>query len=307
MTDGAHVPVLKEEVLGFLEPGPGKRIVDGTFGFGGHAEELLAAGAEVLGLDLDAEAVAHCRRFAADRPRLRCLHLSFRHLDRALAEVGWERPDGLLLDLGVSSRQLDTPHKGFSYRSDGPLDLRFDQEVGPTAAELLTTLDTNALADLLWRYGEERYSRRIARAVITASEQAELRTTAELSTAVMAALPRGVAPATVLSRIFQALRIAVNDELEALSDVLAQAAVCLGSGARVVVIAYHSLEDRIVKQWIDRERRDCICPPELPSCVCGHRRILRRLTRRVVRPTAGEQRHNRRSRSARLRAVEMTG
>lgn len=307
MTDDAHVPVLKEEVLGFLEPGPGKRIVDGTFGFGGHAEELLAAGAEVLGLDLDAEAVAHCRRLAAERPRLSCLHRSFRQLDRALAAVDWEQPDGLLLDLGVSSRQLDAPQKGFSYRSDGPLDLRFDQDVGPTAAELLSTLDSTALADLLWRYGEERYSRRIAQAVIAASERTELRTTGELRTAVVAALPRGVAPATVLSRIFQALRIAVNDELGALHDVLAQVSVCFGTGARVVVIAYHSLEDRIVKQWINRERRDCICPPELPNCVCRHRRILRRLTRRVVRPTAGEQRSNRRSRSARLRAVEMIG
>lgn len=307
MTDAMHVPVLAQEVVDFLAPGPGKRIVDGTFGFGGHTERLLAAGAEILALDLDAEAVAHCRRIATGQPSLRCLHESFRHLDRALAAAGWARSDGLLLDLGVSSWQLDAPQKGFSYRADGPLDLRFDQRTTPTAAELLASLDAAGLADLLWRYGEERHARRVAQAVLAASARAPLRTTADLRAAVVAALPRGVAPAAVLSRIFQALRIAVNDELTALRDVLAQVPDSLAAGARLVVIAYHSLEDRIVKQWIDRERRDCICPPELPTCVCGHRRVVRRLTRGAVRPTADEQQRNRRSRSARLRAVEMLG
>jgi 16S rRNA (cytosine1402-N4)-methyltransferase len=305
MMERPHVPVLRDEVLGFLEPGPERRIVDGTFGFGGHAEALLAAGAEVLGLDLDQEAVAACRRISTDRPRLRCQHRSFRELTAALDRAGWPACDGLLLDLGVSSRQLDDPAKGFSYRGEGPLDLRFDRTGGAPAAALLATVDEAELTRILREYGEERGARPLARAIKAAARTAPVRTTGELTAAITDALPPGAPVNAVLSRVFQALRIAVNTELEALAEVLAQVPDAVAPGGRVAVIAYHSLEDRIVKRWLARERQDCICPPELPVCRCGHRATVRPLTRRPV--TAGEDEvvRNPRARSARLRVAEV--
>ncbi len=307
MMERPHVPVLRDEVLGFLEPGPERRIVDGTFGFGGHAEALLAAGAEVLGLDLDQEAVAACRRISTDRPRLHCQHRSFRELAAALQEAGWPACDGLLLDLGVSSRQLDDPGKGFSYRGRGPLDLRFDQTGGEPAATLIATVDEAELTRILREYGEERGARPLARAIKAAARTGPLQTTSQLTAAVTAALPAGAPVNAVLSRVFQALRIAVNAELEALAGVLAQVPDAVAPGGRVAVIAYHSLEDRIVKRWLARERRDCICPPELPVCRCGHRATVRPLTRRPVTAGPGEVARNPRARSARLRVAEILG
>jgi len=281
------------------------RLVDGTFGFGGHARAMLAAGAEVLGLDLDATAQEACRKLAAERPGLTCLRISFRHADRALAEAGWERADGLLLDLGVSSVQLDDPGKGFSYRADGPLDLRFDQDRGRTAADLLAGVDEAGLADLLRDLGEERAARRIARAIVRARTEAPVDTTGRLREIVEGVLPRGVKPAPTLSRVFQALRIAVNEELDALEGILAELPALLRPGGRFVVISYHSLEDRLVKRFIDRERRDCLCPPEVPVCACGHRAVLTSLTRGAVKPGPAEEKENVRARSARLRAAEI--
>jgi len=303
MTNAPHVPVLKEEALGFLEPGPGRRIVDGTFGFGGHARAMLAAGAEVLGLELDAVAFAACQELARTETGLKCQNMSFRHLDRALATVPWDKVDGVLLDLGVSSFQLDAADKGFSYRLDGPLDLRFDQTKGRTAADLLRDLSSEELADLIWRWGEERGSRRIARAVVAARAEAPILTTGQLKDLVAGTLPKSVKSQPVLSRVFQALRIAVNDELEALSDVLAKLPGLLRPEGVFVVISYHSLEDRLVKQFIDREKRDCLCPPAVPACVCQHQRTLAPLTRKTVTAGRVEEATNIRSRSARLRAA----
>jgi len=305
MTDVPHVPVLKDETLGFLQPGQGKRIIDGTFGFGGHSLAMLEAGAEVLGLDLDVVAVETCRRISGDRHRLKCMQISFRRLDSAMAEVGWDQVDGVLLDLGVSSFQIDDPAKGFSYRSDGPLDLRFNQEAGPTAAELLADGTEVEIADLIWKWGEERASRRIAKALVRARAEAPIDTTGRLREVIVSVLPRRMKPEPVLSRVFQALRIAVNEELDALSEVLALLPGLLRPGGVFVVIAYHSLEDRLVKQFINREKRDCLCPPNLPGCVCGHRRILKALTRRAVRASSEEEGVNIRARSARLRAAEI--
>jgi 16S rRNA (cytosine1402-N4)-methyltransferase len=305
MIPAPHVPVLREETLGLLAAGPGRRIIDGTFGFGGHAAGLLETGADVLGIDLDADAQTACRALAGLQPRLRCHHGSFCDLDAALKAAGWTAADGLLLDLGVSSRQLDDPAKGFSYRADGPLDLRFDQTRGQTAAELLAQLDEVAIADLVWRWGEERGSRHIARELVRRRQEAPLLTTTQVREAVQAALPRGVKAEPVLSRVFQALRIAVNDELGALAGVLASLDRVLRPGGRLVVISYHSLEDRLVKRFIDRERRDCVCSPDTPVCVCRHRAWLRPLTRKAVIASAEEQYDNARSRSARLRAAEI--
>jgi 16S rRNA (cytosine1402-N4)-methyltransferase len=305
MMDRAHVPVLREEILGLLEPGPGRRFVDGTFGFGGHSEAFLEAGADVLGMDLDEEAVAACRRISTDRPRLRCHHGSFRDLTQAVQAAGWDAADGILLDLGVSSRQLDDPDKGFSYRADGPLDLRFHQRSGRAAHVLVAESDETELARILFEYGEERGSRQLARAIKRAGRTEPLRTTAQLAAVVREALPRGAPANAVLSRVFQALRIAVNDELQALADALAAVPAVVRPGGRVAVIAYHSLEDRVVKRWLARERRDCICPPELPVCRCGHVATARPVGRGPVYPTDDEIRTNPRARSARLRVAEI--
>jgi 16S rRNA (cytosine1402-N4)-methyltransferase len=304
MSAAPHVPVLLEPTIDLLQPAPGRRFIDGTFGFGGHSAALLDAGAQVVGVDLDAEAQAACRELAADRPGLHCHHGSFRHLDAAAAAAGWQQVDGVLLDLGVSSRQLDDPAKGFSYRADGPLDLRFDNSRGHTAADLLADLDEVELADLIWRYGEERTSRRLARAVVAARREAPLTTTGALAAVIRGALPGGVKPMPALSRVFQALRIAVNDELTALAEALEQLPALLAPGARGVVIAYHSLEDRLVKRFFDREKRDCLCPPRSPACVCGHRRTLRLVTKGGLKAAAAEIAANPRARSARLRAAE---
>lgn len=303
MTEAPHVPVLKAETLGFLEPGAGRRIVDGTFGFGGHSRAMLAAGAEVLGLDLDAVAFAACNELSATEPGLHCHNISFRHIDQALRDLGWDQVDGVLLDLGVSSFQLDDAGKGFSYRMEGPLDLRFDQTAGQTAAELLRDLAETEIADLIWKWGEERGSRRIARAIVRARAEEPVVTTTRLKELVAGTLPRGVKVQPVLSRVFQALRIAVNDELEALAEVLAKLPGLLRPGGTLVVISYHSLEDRLVKQFIDREKRDCLCAPEMPVCVCGHQRTLKPLTRKAVVAGQAEQDTNIRARSARLRAA----
>lgn len=305
MTDDLHVPVLKDETLELLAPGPGRRLVDGTFGFGGHAREMLAAGAEVLGLDLDAVAFGVCETLKKSESGLVCQNISFRQIDRALAAVSWDRVDGVLLDLGVSSFQLDDADKGFSYRADGPLDLRFDQTSGRTAADLLAESSAEEIAEVIWRYGEERGSRRIARAIVKAREEEPVTTTTQLREIVRSILPRSVKSQPTLSRVFQALRIAVNQELEALAKVLEKLPKILKPGGVFVVISYHSLEDRMVKQFIDREKRDCLCPTELPACVCGHRRSLKPLTRRAVVASKAEERRNVRSRSARLRAAEI--
>lgn len=305
MNDARHVPVLKDQTIEFLQPGPGRRIVDGTFGFAGHSLEFLAAGSEVLGLDLDGVAFEQGQSLEKEHPGLQCRRISFRHMDRAMVDVGWDRVDGVLLDLGVSSWQLDDPGKGFSYRFDGPLDLRFNQDSGTTAADLLAELEEAELANLIWELGEERGSRRIARALIAARREGPVATTTQLRQIVQNALPRGQKIQPVLSRIFQALRIAVNEELPALEETLAKLPEVLGSGGRFVVISYHSLEDRRVKQFIDREKRDCLCPADLPACVCGHEKILRPLTRKAVKASDEEQAINPRSRSARLRAAEI--
>jgi len=303
MNQAPHIPVLRAETLAFLDPAPGKRFVDGTFGFGGHAEAILAAGAQVLGLDLDAVAMTACREMATAQSGLTCRNTSFRDLDRALAATGWADVDGVLLDLGVSSWQLDDADKGFSYRLNGPLDLRFDQTSGQTAADLLRELPEVELADLIWKWGEERGSRRIAKAIVRSRSEEPVLTTGQLKDLVIGTLPKGVKPQPALSRVFQALRIAVNGELDALAEALVKIPALLRPGGVLVVISYHSLEDRLVKQFIERERRDCLCPPEIPICVCGHQRSLQKLTKKSVTASRAEEAANVRARSARLRAA----
>lgn len=299
-----HIPVLVNAVLSWLQVRPGGVYVDGTVGGGGHAEAILTASApdgRVLGLDRDPQALEFARgRLSCFGDRVTLRHGSFAHLRALVADFA--PADGVLLDLGLSSLQLADPERGFSFTQEGPLDMRFDPtEDLPTAADLVNTLSVKELTDVLYRYGEERQARRIAEAIVASRP---IRTTTELARLVervVGGRRERIHPAT---RVFQALRIAVNRELEALEAALPQALDVLKPGGRLVVISFHSLEDRIVKQFLQRESRDCLCPPEIPVCVCGHRARLRILTPKPVRPDESEVAANPRARSARLRAAE---
>ncbi|HXX39646.1 MAG TPA: 16S rRNA (cytosine(1402)-N(4))-methyltransferase RsmH [bacterium] len=303
-----HVPVLVDEVLAYLAPRAGALIVDATVGDGGHAEAVLrriAPAGRLIGFDRDADAIAHAEeRLRSFGRNVVLRQASFEDLDTVLDEAGVGTVDGILFDIGISTRQLLEPGRGFSFDRPGPLDMRMDQSQARTAADLVNTLPERELADLIYRYGEERASRKIARQIVA---QRPLATTRDLARAVEAAVggPRGrLHPAT---RTFQAIRIATNRELEALERGLPQAIRRLRPGGRLCVIAFHSLEDRIVKQVFTRFSRGCTCPPGLPECRCGGERLLRVLTKKPVMASPLEIRDNPRARSARLRAAERLG
>ncbi len=301
---GRHIPVLYEEVLAWLQPRSGGLYVDATVGGGGHARGILIASqpdGRLVGLDADPSALSYTSKVLepfGDRVTLRAAN--FRQLGATAASLGIGEVDGILIDLGLSSRQLNNAQRGFSFSLDGPLDMRMDQERGQSAVDLVNTLPEAELSEILWRFGEERQARRIARAIVAARPVTR---TGQLADLVAQTIGRRekIHPAT---RTFQALRIAVNDELEALSQALPQARDLLRPEGRLAVIAFHSLEDRLVKRFYRHEASDCTCPPELPVCVCGHRATLKVLTPKPVRPTADEIDRNPRSRSARLRVAE---
>lgn len=303
-----HIPVLLDAVLSALIPegrAP-QRVIDGTLGAGGHSAALLDAGAgAVLGLDVDAQAIAAAsQRLAPYGDRVRIVHASYAEMTRIAREHGWaDGVDAILLDLGASSMQFDTAGRGFSFRADAPLDMRFDPDSGaPTAADLVNTLDEAALADLIFDYGEERDSRRIARALVKARP---ITSTGALAEVIARASPRRpqdrIHPAT---RTFQALRIAVNDELATIERALPAAIDLLRPGGRLAVISFHSLEDRLVKEAFKLAATDCICPPKVPVCVCGHRASVRLVTRKPIEADPAEAEANPRARSAKLRVVE---
>jgi len=299
-----HEPVLFQNVLAALKPESGQRFIDGTVGGGGHAQGILEASApdgQLLGIDADPEALQVAQvRLAAFGPRVTLVQSNFAHLEEIARQRGFYPVHGILFDLGVSSMQLSAVARGFSFQHDGPLDMRMDPSLQKTAADLVNDLPVKELADLLWRYGEERRARRIAQAIAAARP---LATTGKLAEVLIRALGRGgrIHPAT---RTFQALRIAVNDELGALEAVLPQAMHILAPGGRLAVISFHSLEDRLVKSFFRQEARDCICPPDMPICSCGHKAVLRIVTRRPVIPSDTEKAGNPRSRSAKLRVAE---
>jgi 16S rRNA (cytosine1402-N4)-methyltransferase len=304
-----HLSVLYHEVLDALQPRKAGRYVDGTLGAGGHAAGILEASSPdglLLGLDVDPQALSLARqRLSEYGPRAHIVQASYISLGEQLAAIRWSDVEGILLDLGASSMQFDTPERGFSFQVDAPLDMRFDPQNPTRAADLVNNLPEKELADLIFQYGEERHARQVARAIVRARP---LYTTGQLAEVVAAAVTRGrgksrdhLHPAT---RTFQALRIVVNKELEALQACLPQAVAALSPGGRLAIIAFHSLEDRIVKQYFRRESRDCICPPDQPVCTCGHRAILKEITRRPLRPQDEEIERNPRSRSARLRVAE---
>ena len=304
-----HVPVLREEVLHYLNAGDKHLIVDGTLGDGGHAEAILQNSGpqcRVLGIDRDAEALARARkRLASFGGRVILVHGNYSEIQSILAQKNIDKIDGLLLDLGVSSRQLDTPERGFSFTHDGPLDMRMNREDSTTASDLLETLSDKELEDIIKNYGEERHYKKIVRFIRKAQGTGPLSTTASLSkilsSAVQQSRPARIHPST---RTFQALRIAVNRELDHLRTTLADSLNILNTAARMVVISFHSLEDRIVKQFFRDEEKGCVCPPKIPLCVCGKKSRLKVLTRRVVKPTTEETNINPRASSSKLRAAE---
>jgi 16S rRNA (cytosine1402-N4)-methyltransferase len=307
-----HLPVLAEEVMSMLAPAPGSLQIDATLGGGGHTERILEASdpdGRLLGLDADGAAIARVERRLAPRfgDRLVLRQANFRELASVAPAAGFDRVDGLLFDLGLSSFQLADAERGFGIRTGGPLDMRFDTSRGVPAADLLATLDARELAALFRRFGEEPQAGRIARAIVESRRTTPVATAEELVALVERVAPgsprgrRRIHPAT---RVFQALRIAVNEELDALQDGLAAAVDLLRPGGRLVVLSYHSLEDRIVKRFIAAERRGCTCPPELPVCVCGRNPRLRLVTHPSLTPSATEVAANPRARSARLRAAE---
>jgi 16S rRNA (cytosine1402-N4)-methyltransferase len=301
-----HQPVLLAEVLDGLALKAGARVIDGTLGAGGHAEAMLEATAptgQLLGIDRDVGALETAQaRLAPFESRLHVWYGSYAEMAQAAAETGFGAVDAVLLDLGLSSLQLDDPQRGFAFRYDAPLDMRFDQHTPQTAADLVNDLPEEELAELIHDYGEERYARRIARAIVAARP---LQSTTALQETVTHAIPHThrerIHPAT---RTFQALRIAVNDELGALERGLPQAVDLLKPGGRLAVISFHSLEDRIVKQFVRREASDCICPPEQPVCTCGHKARLLLINRKPITASAAEIDRNPRARSAKLRIAE---
>lgn len=331
-----HIPVLLEETLKYLQPGPGGRYIDGTIGGGGHTEAILQRSepdGRVLGIDQDAAAIervaARLSNFV-ETGRLTLVRGNFGELARLVeSEADFSSSvDGILLDLGFSSYQMDDPQRGFAFNADGPLDMRLDQSQSLTAADLVNSASEEQLASIIWRYGEENRSRQIAWRIVRERARGPITRTSQLAKLAAAGVqykPGAIHPAT---RVFQALRIAVNGELERLEAALPQMLELLRKqnrqahqkyeegeereesgetsrrGGRMVIISFHSLEDRLVKNFMRREASDCICPPETPVCVCGHSAQLRILTPRPVTPSQEEMSSNPRSRSAKLRAAE---
>jgi 16S rRNA (cytosine1402-N4)-methyltransferase len=304
-----HKSVLLQEVLEALRPQPGGHYIDGTVGAGGHAAAILQASSpagQLFGFDQDQSALEVTKnRLAQFRQRVHLFHANFDQLAQIAQTHRIPKADGILLDLGLSSMQVDQPERGFSFQADGPLDMRMDPSGGQTAADLVNHLPEDELANLIYRYGEERQSRRIARAIVRARP---IRRTVELAQVVAKAAGYSrqvkIHPAT---RTFQALRIATNDELGALERALPQAVSWLKPGGRLAVISFHSLEDRIVKQYFKQESQDCLCPPGQPICTCGHKATINIITKRPITPSLGEIDENPRARSAKLRVVELKG
>jgi 16S rRNA (cytosine1402-N4)-methyltransferase len=322
-----HVSVMLDEVLEYLQPAPGGHYIDGTSGGGGHTAAILERSApdgRVLGIDTDVQALARVRARLSEyveNGRLVLVHGNFAQLATIARQTGFTSVQGVLLDLGFSSDQMDDPQRGFSFSADGPLDMRLDQSLTVSAADLVNSASEQELADLIWRYGEERRSRQIARRIVRQREQGAITRTTQLAALVAAGVPYKPGAIHPATRVFQALRIAVNQELERLEETLPSILDVLntqrGSGksgegeevgkaaGRMVVIAFHSLEDRIVKEFMRREARDCLCPPRTPVCICGHKARLHILTARPVVATEQEVERNPRARSAKLRAAEV--
>ena len=303
-----HESVLEGEVIQNFNLLEGSLIVDGTLGDGGHAELLLknTTSVRVLGIDRDMRAIERAeKRLAPFRDRITLVHGNFSDIKTILKKANVMNVDGLLLDLGVSSPQLDSPNRGFSFMRNGPLDMRMDSSQKITAADLLIELPDEKLVSVIKEYGEERFSKRIVRAIRQAQKQSAIKTTLQLSNIISSVIHASrqtkIHPAT---RTFQALRIAVNAELEHIKKALRDSVDILQESARVIVISFHSLEDRIVKNFFKTEEKGCVCPPKIPICSCGHKQRLKIITRKPIIPAVEEVRRNSRASSAKLRVAE---
>ncbi len=305
-----HISVLLDECIKYLNIRPDGVYVDGTLGLGGHSEailERLTAGGTLIGIDRDDHALEDAgKRLARFGKQAVLVKGNFGDVASILTKLGIPKVDGMMFDLGVSSPQLDDPARGFSYMKDAPLDMRMDERAPLTAAHILNTWSEAELRSILWRYGEERYSGRIAAAIVARREEKPFETTFELVDVI-----RGAMPAAALrekqhpaKRSFQGIRIAVNDELGSLERMLAEAPERLETGGRLLVISFHSLEDRMVKESIRSREAGCTCPKEFPVCTCGFVQTLKSVTRKPVAPTKEEMERNPRARSARLRIAE---
>ena len=310
MSEFRHEPVMLQEVLEWMAPRAGGVYCDGTLGGGGHSGAILrAAGPEaaLYGIDRDETAIAAATERLGSFPGFRAIHGNFHDAKELLREAGAPPLDGVLLDLGVSSPQLDTPERGFSYHEDAPLDMRMDRSRGQTAAELLNTASEQELAGIIRDFGEEKWAARIAKMICEHRRKKPLETTFELVHAVDAAIPKAVRrredghPAR---RTFQAVRIAVNDELTPLDRAICDLADCLKPGGRICVITFHSLEDRLVKRCFQRLHHPCVCPPKAPICTCGKKPVLKVLGGGAVKPGQEEVERNPRAHSAKLRIGE---
>lgn len=334
MEHSQHVPVLLDEVMTYLRPQASGRYIDGTLGGGGHTQAILERSApdgRVLAIDTDAQAIArattHLARYR-DEGRLVLEHGNFADLQRFADEAGFTDVQGVLLDLGFSSDQMNDAQRGFSFSADGPLDMRLDASLPLSAADLVNTMSEQELADIFWRYGEENRSRQIARRIVRAREKDAITRTSQLASLAASGVPHKSGAIHPATRTFQALRIAVNHELDHLETVLPHILDVLHvpqvreegeemknrtpdetdtlhtPGGRMAIISFHSLEDRIVKEFMRRESRDCICPPHVPVCICGHKARLKILTAKPVGAGEREVEQNPRARSAKLRVAE---
>lgn len=305
----AHISVLLNEAVDALEVKDNGIYVDGTLGGGGHSEEILKRNSslKLIGIDRDQEAIAAAgKRLESYSDRITLVNSNFANVKEVLRNLGIEKIDGAVLDLGVSSYQLDNAERGFSYMKDAPLDMRMNQKDTKSAYDVINTYDKDALLNIFYRYGEEKWSKRIAEFIVKRRETTPIKTTKELADIISAAVPagardRGSHPA---KRVFQAIRIEVNGELEILKNAITDFVSCLNKGGRLAVITFHSLEDRIVKQCFSELAAGCTCPKDFPVCVCGKQPAVKVITKKPLLPTEEEQTFNSRSKSAKLRAIQ---
>lgn len=308
MSEFVHIPVLAKSVIELLDVREGKIYIDGTIGGAGHSKLILekAKIKKLIGIDQDDEALAAASKNLKDFNNVKLIHGNFSDIKNILNELGESKVDGILIDIGVSSHQIDTADRGFSFRADGKLDMRMDTSKSLSAYEVVNTYSEERLADVIYNYGEEKFSKSIARHIAKARSEKPIETTKELEKIILSSVPRykGQDGSSNVQRTFQAIRIEVNSELDVLTEFLNQATDLLNSGGRLAVITFHSLEDRIVKQKFKELSTSCICPANFPICVCGHKASVKLVTKHPVVADEEELKQNPRSASAKLRVVE---
>ena len=307
MTEFNHIPVLKDETIKLLDIKKNGIYVDGTLGGAGHAKEILKKGIKLLiGIDQDEEALCAAKSNLKDFKNVKFVHDNFKNIDKILENLQIEKVDGILVDIGVSSYQIDAPERGFSFRFDSKIDMRMNRNQKLSAYEVINDFSEEKLAEIFKNYGEEKFAKSIARHIAVARQIKKIETTKELEEIILSSVPRykGQDGKSNVQRVFQAIRICVNGELDALTEFLDKAVGKLKNNGRLAVISFHSLEDRIVKQKFKDLSTGCICPPDFPICVCGHKQVVKLITKHPVEASEAELKINSRSAPAKLRVVE---